>query len=187
MNMKRSYLLIIVVLSVFAVLAGQAFAGPINKPTPTSGACYLFENFQTDGLQLAITPGQQQVTARYRQCLEGANPGTGSADALMAGAIMNVPVGNTIPYIGATVQTQISLTGSIASGNFGGSSTSKASRCWLHLVFDDLAMTTGHALGACEWFDGSLTSYSTSDRINEPIFKVPCDQLPSLLGSCSLP
>jgi hypothetical protein len=100
----------------------------------------------------------------------------------MTGTIQQVPVGNTIPYtpFSSTIQTQIALDGSIASGNFGGTNADKASKCWLHLVFQDTKLQTGTALGACEWFTPPVTSYNEEDKMAEPIQAVSCKTIPVL-------
>jgi hypothetical protein len=200
-SMKR--MLTLIAMFVFAVVStiftGQAFAGPgapQPHPTPAAQVCYALNNFPTDFLILKITPGQQDVRGRYRQCVTGASPGDGSVDALMYGTIQNVPTGNTVPYsTGASVDdldvlTQISLHGSLATGNFGGGSVleRKVSRCWLHLLFSDPAMTEGAVAGACEWFasggTGVFPPFATGDTFSDGITQIPCSEVLTLDGTC---
>jgi hypothetical protein len=175
------------------VFANNAFSksAPTNKPTPPNEVCYVFNNFCTDGIRMEITPGSRVVSGVYRQCVDGRSPGSSSADSLMVGTIQDVPVGNTFPYefMSFSTQlgpyetlTQINLTGSLATGNFGGDAGNKAAQCWMNLVFEDNAMTTGAAIGACGNFSGNVDSNnlitSLRDQFAEGIHRIPCSEFP---------
>ncbi len=191
--MKRlpTLIAIAVFVSASAGFTEQALAG---GPKFLGGhLCYKFDNFPTDFLILKITPGLGDVRGRYRQCVEGAVPGTGSVDALMTGSIQHVAESSTIPFapFTSTIKVQMSLAGSLATGNLGGGDLDKFSRCYLHAVFQDPALTTGQALAACEWWSGSVSAppFETSDRSLEPITKISCSQVltlgPAPGASCS--
>ncbi len=178
--MKR----LLVGFSIFVLAAtgftAQAFAAPgapTNKPNPPSEVCYALDSFPTDFLILRTNPGLRLVTGVYRQCVVGTDPGTGSADALVVGTIQDVPEGSTIDYspFNSDVQTQISLVGSILTGNFGGGNEDKASPCWLHLVFEDAALTDGYVIGACGWFSGNQDKlYDAGDSFTDSITQIDC-------------
>jgi hypothetical protein len=170
-----------------ALIGSTSSAAPSNTPKPPASACYAFDNFPTDFIILKIVPGNGLVTGTYRQCITGADPGTGSADAVMVGSIQDVGEASAIPP--DNILTQIALVGSISSGNLG-DGPDKASQCWLHLLFSDNNMTTGHAIGACGWISGDF-DLQPEDRFNEPIHQIDCKDVLSLPatpgGECTVP
>ncbi len=150
-----------------------------KKPpcTKTSGGCYALTDFPGTDFIIIKLAGQNLVTGIYRQCVSGADPGPGSADAVMVGSMQDVAAASAIPPLYSYL-TQISLTGSVASGNFGFSD--KAAQCWLHLIFTDSTMATGEVIGACGWFDPNNPNIvEEDDRFTSPITQVDCKTIPA--------
>lgn len=191
--MKKTIVILSAVLFLLSltVFASKASARATqNKTTQSSKVCYAINAYPTDFLILNIVPGNNIVTGRYRQCVEGTDPGTGSADALMVGTMQDVPEANTIPYAQGSVQTQISLVGSLASGNFQTPVQYLAKRCFVHLAFDDSSLSTGRFFGQCEWwsFDGTtgVNNLTIDDKDTSLIERIDCSEVLLLDGSCSV-